>query len=55
MSCYMMVTDNNILEISICVITKSILGVMIYNNKNISSTISEEHGYKLFLKLNTHI
>ena len=55
MSCYMMVTDNNILVITIYVISQSIYGVMICNNKNKSSTINEANDYKLILGLFTHI
>ena len=47
MSYYKMVTDNNILVITIYVITKSICGVMIYKNNNISSTIDEPNNYNI--------
>ena len=43
-------TDNNNVKITIYVITQSIYGVMIYNNKNISSKISEENDYKFLIK-----
>ena len=55
MSHYMMVTDNNILVITIYVISKSISGVMIYKNKNISSTISEDNDHKHFFGIHSYL
>ena len=51
----MMVTDKIILVITIYVISQSIDGVMICNNKNKSSTINEESDYKSFVLVYTLI
>ena len=51
----MMVTDNNILVITIYVISQSIDGVMICNNKNKSSTINEANDYNTFVLVYTLI